>query len=326
MLDPEGAVDDRTTAEIVDEIALFLTDFEKQSAETDLRTRIQAVVPIYLNVLALGPSLFSGELRAAAKARLRHYFLQYPKTILPREELAVVAGISEWARRVRELRVQEGWAIVSGLAAKEMAAEGEWALSDISTTELRKDDYILVSEVQDKEAAYRWGRAKEIRNRKGSGRDRMLEYLRENVGLPVNGEELRYVANLSDWARRVRELRTELGWPVVTKQSGRPDLPMGVYLLEADRQSPPHDRKISDDDRLIVLRRDEYRCRRCTWSQAEYDRAAPRNLELHHIRKHVLGGENTPNNLITLCTACHDNWHSNEEQYGEAGFLEWLGT
>jgi hypothetical protein len=72
-----------------------------------------------------------------------------------------------------------------------------------------------------------------------------------------------YVANeKTEWARRVRELRTELGWPVVTKVTGRPDLSVGVYVLEQDRQSPVHDRKIPDPVRAAVLTRDDHRwCR-----------------------------------------------------------------
>src|SRR5690606_32201045 len=110
--------------------------------------------------------------------------------------------------------------------------------------------------------------------------------------------------------RRTRELRTEYGWPIVTKMSGRPDMNVGSYLLEQDRQSPSHDRKIPDPVRSHVLRRDEYRCRRCDWKHDEFNRSDPRHLELHHIKKHALGGENTEPNLITLCTVCHDEWHA----------------
>lgn len=303
----------------------LLKDFENLSADTELRYRVLTLVPIYQSLLTLGPSLFPAELRANARQRLLYYFRQYPLTVLAREELAIVGGIGEWARRVRELRVEFGWAIVSGNTAKEMIAEGEWQSTEIDVAEMHPDDYILVSLEQDKEAAYRWHTAKEIRASKLSEREKALAYLRKNIGVPVSGEELRYVSgDISEWARRVRELRTEYGWPVVTKHSGRPELPVGTYLLESDRQAPPHDRKISDDDRLAVLRRDSYQCRRCGWSQAEYSRALPRHLELHHIIKHQLRGENTPGNLIILCTTCHDDWHRKESLLGESGFMTWL--
>lgn len=35
-----------------------------------------------------------------------------------------------------------------------------------------------------------------------------------------------------EWARRVRELRTEQGWPIVTKNSGRQDLEIGAKCVQ----------------------------------------------------------------------------------------------
>lgn len=42
----------------------------------------------------------------SARDRLRAYFVQNVGEEIPGEELAEVAGISEWARRVRELRAE----------------------------------------------------------------------------------------------------------------------------------------------------------------------------------------------------------------------------
>ena len=134
--------------------------------------------------------------------------------------------------------------------------------------------------------------------------------MRANVSLGVTNEELRYVAgNKTEWARRVRELRTEYGWPITTKSTGRPDLSVGVYVLEADRQSPEHDRYIPDDVRREVLRQDGYKCKNCRWSHDEWNPSDPRHLELHHKMHHAKGGENTKENLQTLCNVCHDKVH-----------------
>lgn len=43
---------------------------------------------------------------ASARQRLRDYFIENVGQDLPGEELAEVAGISEWARRIRELRAE----------------------------------------------------------------------------------------------------------------------------------------------------------------------------------------------------------------------------
>ena len=142
-----------------------------------------------------------------------------------------------------------------------------------------------------------------------------MKFFRANVGKKITGEELRYIANeKTEWARRVRELRTEFGWPIVTCNTGRPDLDVGVYLLEADRQSPEHDRDIPDPVKRAVLRRDGYKCKNCGWSHIEWNRSDPRHLELHHIKHHVSGGKNTAENLVTLCTVCHDEVHRSHKK------------
>lgn len=315
-----------TKNDIVGQLILLLKEFEGLSAETDLRTRVQTLIPIYENFRSLGPSLMPEGLRSSARNRLLHYFLEYPFNILPGAELEIVSGISEWARRIRELRVEYGWKIVSGVTAKEMSLEEDTEISGLDFESMQPDDYILLNKEQDKQAAFRWNTAKEIRSSRGlSVRDKILEFLRQNVGVEVLGEELRYVSgDKTEWARRTRELRTEYGWPIVTKMSGRPGMNVGSYLLEQDRQSPPHDRRIPDPVRRAVLRRDKYRCRRCNWTHNDFNRSDPRHLELHHVKKHSTGGENTEANLITLCTVCHDEWHSKEAGDGEAGFGEWI--
>jgi hypothetical protein len=203
--------------------------------------------------------------------------------------------------------VQFGWLVASGVSIREMAD------SDISEDfpPMKPDDYILLDERKDRDAAHRWHLANSIRKRKDlSIRDKIITFLRENVGRPVTSEELRYVANnKSEWGRRVRELRTELGWPIATQTTGRPDLSVGFYVLLADRQSHVHDRHIPDPLRRKVLRRDSYKCRNCGWSHEDWNASDPRHLELHHVRPHVEGGENIEENLITLCHVCHDQVH-----------------
>lgn len=126
------------------------------------------------------------------------------------------------------------------------------------------------------------------------------------------GSDSEYLAkDRSEWARRVRELRTEFGWPIVTKNTGRPDLEVGIYVLEADRQSPEHDHLIPDPVKRQVLRRDGYKCMECGWKHEDWNRSDPRHLELHHVKPHVEGGENLEDNLLTVCTICHDEIHRN---------------
>jgi hypothetical protein len=291
-------------------LVALLNNFRAELEREDLRAKVQALIPAFHTLRDLGSSLIPETSAASGLDRLLHYLRKYPLTVIHGDELMVVAGIGEWARRVRQLRVEFGWAIINGTTAKEMHREGDFPLNNIEATELGTDDYILLSRNQDRDAAHRWHVANEIRKKKTGVRSKILEYMRRNVGKPITGEELRYIANdKSEWARRVRELRTQEGWPVTTKSTGRPDLDVGVYVLEQDRQSPPHDRTIPDPLRREVLRRDKYTCSNCKWNHALWNPSDPRHLELHHVEHHVRGGKNIAENLITLCTVCHDDKH-----------------
>jgi len=288
----------------------LLVNFQDELRSPNLRAKVLALVPAYHLLRDLGGSLIPRKQAVSARDRILFYFRKDPRTVIKGEELMVVAGINDWPRRVRELRVEFGWSIVNGITAKEMHKENEFPIKSIDASNLGPDHYILLDDNQDREAAHRWNIANEIRRQKLSVQDKILVFLRKNVGKPVTGEELRYVANnKTEWARRVRELRTELGWPIATKSTGRPDLPVGVYILEKDRQSPPHDRNIPDPVRRTVLMRDNYRCQQCSWHHDLWNPSDPRHLELHHVIHHAHGGQNVAANLKTLCNVCHDEIH-----------------
>ena len=50
-----------------------------------------------------------------------------------------------------------------------------------------------------------------------------------------------------------------------------------------------------------VLRRDGWRCQSC---------GSMKNLEVHHQQYRSHSGEDTENNLVTLCSKCHRSHHS----------------
>ena len=291
----------------------LIRNFEAELQSGELRPKVLALVPIFHGLRDLGKALIPAKFASAARDRILYYFCKYPQTIINGDELLVISGIQEYARRVRELRVQFGWTIASGVTIKEMCQDEDEEVPD-DLKAMRPSEYVLLNAQQDREAALRWNVANTIRKQRGSVRDKILSFLRANAGRGVTGEELRYVAgDKTEWARRVRELRTEFGWPVATKSTGRPDLGIGVYVLQADRQSPEHDRHIPDDMRREVLRRDRYRCHECGWSHDGWNPSDPRHLELHHVKHHAKGGENIKENLKTLCTVCHDKLHKKEK-------------
>lgn len=289
----------------------LLDDFESKLRDSELRDKVIALVPAFRHLRDLGCSLISKSDASSARARILHYFQKYPGVIIHGDELMVVSGIQEYARRVRELRVEFGWKIYTGVTMKEMAEDMTEASELSKYLNMKPDEYVLADEKVDKEAAWRWRVANDIRKKKIGARDKILEFLKENVGNPVTGEELRYVSGgIMEWARRIRELRTEYGWSIQSKMTGRPDLDVGTYILESLNQLPEHDRKISDAVRCKVLERDHFKCTECGWSYDKANPADPRNyLELHHINHHVEGGENSVDNLITLCNVCHDQKH-----------------
>jgi hypothetical protein len=242
-----------------------------------------------------------------ARARILEYLKRYVGEAISGDELEVVAGIHEYPRRIRELRVQEGYVIVTG----------------VTREELKPDEYVLESESPNAEERERWRLANRIRRLPGSEKDRMLKLLQEMVGKPVSGDQLQYVSKGKEM-RRVRELRTEQGWRVSTRLTGQPHLPVGWYLLESLDQAPQHDRSIKPGVYDSVLERDGHACRRCGWTVAKKREGAKRQyIELHHMEHHKDGGPNNRENLVTLCNICHDEAHRAKVMGFE--LLEWLG-
>ena len=281
-----------------------------------LRAQVLALVDVAHNLRDLGGSLLKTNAKASGKDRVLAYLRAHIGCVIAGAELGIVSGIGEYPRRIRELRKEAGWPILSGVTAREMI---DGARDDVDADPaalpppMKPDDYMLLADERDEEAADRWKTANSIRRKKTSVQAKLLEYLRANVGRRVTGEELRYVAVKNEWPRRTRELRTELGWPVVTRYSGDPSLPVGIYVLAEDKQGPEHDRHIKEITRRKVMERDSWSCQwqDCGWSHERlaYDR---RFLEVHHVEMHVEGGSNEVENLVTLCNLHHDDFHRTE--------------
>jgi hypothetical protein len=126
---------------------------------------------------------------------------------------------------------------------------------------------------------------------------------------------LRYVAEVSEFWRRKGELSEEGGYAIATHFTGRPDLRMGEYVLEsADRIAEPHDRQIPFDVQKAVYERAKSSCELCGWNRERWTREDPRILELDHLSEHAEGGKNVAENLIVLCSKCHDEVHAGRRQ------------
>jgi hypothetical protein len=143
-----------------------------------------------------------------------------------------------------------------------------------------------------------------------SARERIKDFLVENVGRVVTAKQLQEVAQpVSEWARRVRELRDEDGWSILTNHDSAALRP-GEYLLERlpPASSPKaFQRGISQRVRAEVLDRDGFTCQMCGKGAGELDEETGRRVRLHlgHIVDKSFGGTDEASNLRTLCSTCN---------------------
>ena len=125
----------------------------------------------------------------------------------------------------------------------------------------------------------------------------------------MNSLELCPVAgNISEWARRVRELRTEEGYLILT-HNDRADLKPGDYLLETPKPQPAFARSISKETRAYVLDRNGFTCQMCGAVAGEphpYDLTRKTRLHIGHVIDKSLGGSDEASNLKAICSVCNE--------------------
>lgn len=145
--------------------------------------------------------------------------------------------------------------------------------------------------------------------KKGEGAKAKLKaFFIEKVGQVVDSDELRLVANSSEWGRRVRELRGEQGMNIVT-HNDRSDLKPGQYLLVDLKPLPAFERGISKETRAIVLDRNGFTCQMCGAVAGEihpYDAGRKTRLHIGHIIDKSIGGTDDPSNLRAICSVCNE--------------------
>lgn len=140
-----------------------------------------------------------------------------------------------------------------------------------------------------------------------AARDRLLAYFLGHVGEVIHADTLRDVGRISEWARRVRELRTEFGYSILT-HNDRSDLKPGEYILTSAKPQPAFARNISKEARALVLDRNGFTCQMCGAAAGEEHPYDGRRVRLHigHIRDKSLGGTDEPSNLRALCSLCNE--------------------
>src|SRR5271157_969972 len=130
-----------------------------------------------------------------------------------------------------------------------------------------------------------------------------------NLGRIIESHELQEAAGgAGQYGRRVRELRENEGWKILT-HNDTTELKPGQYLL---KEKPPEvavkfSTGISAKLRAEVLDRNGFTCQMCGLTPGEIDPATGRKVRLHigHIIDRNLGGKDELSNLRTLCSTCN---------------------
>ncbi len=137
----------------------------------------------------------------------------------------------------------------------------------------------------------------------------LLDYFKAHLGQIINGQkELYPLVVQTEWGRRVRELRDEYGYQILTHRDRR-SLKQGEYLLETLDRLPAERRNISKETRAFVLDRDGYTCQRCGRAAGDSDELHPGRkvqLTMGHIVPQSQGGSDEPNNLRAECLDCNE--------------------
>ncbi len=147
--------------------------------------------------------------------------------------------------------------------------------------------------------------------RKPGSKERIRHFLLANIGNIVTSVQIKDAigADVSEWARRLRELRDEEGWPILSHNDSA-ELRPGQYLLkEAPRalSDVAFARGMSAKLRAEVLDRNGFTCQMCGLTPGDIDPTTGRKVRLHlgHIKDKSLGGKDELSNLRALCSTCN---------------------
>lgn len=154
--------------------------------------------------------------------------------------------------------------------------------------------------------------------KKGLGsKQRILDYLLANVGKVLESRDIQKASGwAAEWGRRVRELRNEEGYQILSHKD-RADLKPGQYLLETTVRLPAFRRGISKETRAWVLERNGYTCQMCGVAAGDPDPlggSRPVRLTIGHIIDKSKGGDDSPQNLRAVCTNCNEGLQNTAPQ------------
>lgn len=146
-------------------------------------------------------------------------------------------------------------------------------------------------------------------SRKPGSKQLILEFFLRNIGKVLESKDIQQASGGAvEWARRVRELRNEDGYQILSHKD-RANLKPNQYLLETDKRVPAFARGISKETRAWVLERNGYTCQMCGVAAGDPDPLGKNRtvrLTMGHIVDKSKGGDDSPNNLRAVCTNCNE--------------------
>lgn len=141
-------------------------------------------------------------------------------------------------------------------------------------------------------------------------KEKIRQFLLANLGRVIESHELQTAADGAvQYSRRLRELRDEDGWKILS-HNDTAELKPGQYLLReapAGARGVQFKRGISAKLRAQVLDRNGFTCQMCGLTPGEIDPATGRKVRLHigHIVDKSHGGKDELSNLRALCSTCN---------------------
>lgn len=142
-----------------------------------------------------------------------------------------------------------------------------------------------------------------------TGKRGIMEYLRAHVGEVIHNSKLFEASgNQSEYTRRIREIRGELGWPIQTHHDVDDLKPDEYRLAELPSEVLPSSfqRNVSQKLRALALDRNGFTCQMCGAAAGDMGETG-RIVRLHvgHVVSKEEGGKDELANLKAYCSDCN---------------------
>ena len=139
-----------------------------------------------------------------------------------------------------------------------------------------------------------------------SARDRIRDFFRQKVGKVVTTKQIRRVAGISEYARRIRELRSDEGMQIQSHHDAA-DLKLGEYrLISLEPLNVRISHKVDKAQRMRILERNGFMCSLCGLSASDPDPDNPARKVWLHVDHIDPDGPSTDDNLRVTCNLCNE--------------------